>query len=164
MPSVREPREQIFQLSELCSGAAPFGSAAFTLLLWEAQRLQSSICFPLRNHSNDPICHFRETAAAPARRSRGRRQKNIICYSGILPERRDAGNLWKQGFILKKPRSVAGGHCKACLLMEEGNVTPAKARGCWGCKWHSRLQPAPVRALTQRDWVEGSLGWSLGPE
>lgn len=78
---------------ELCSDVAPFGSAAFTLLLWEGRRPQSSICFPLWNQSNDPICHFWETAAAPARGSRKRWQKNIICNSRILPERRKSSSL-----------------------------------------------------------------------
>lgn len=81
---------------ELCSAVAPFGSAAFTLLLWEGWRLQSSICFPLQNQSDDPICHFWETAAAPARGSRGGRQKNIICCSRILPQRRKSSSLWRQ--------------------------------------------------------------------
>lgn len=75
--------------AELCSGAAPFGSAAFTLLLWEAGRLQSSICFPLRNQSNDPICHFGETAAAPARGSRGRRQRHHVLQQDTIRENGD---------------------------------------------------------------------------
>lgn len=91
---------------ELCWSVAPFGSATFTLLLWEGRRLQSSICFPLWNQSNDPVCHFWGTAAAPARGSRGGRQKNIICYSRVLPQRRKSSSLWRQFYPKEAPEWV----------------------------------------------------------
>lgn len=94
-----------FHWVEHCSGVASFGSAAFTLLLWEGWRPQSSICFPLWNKSGDPICHFWETAAAPARGPRKGRQKNIICYyqrEGRVPVSKG------RSFTLQKPQNKQG--------------------------------------------------------
>jgi len=127
---------------ELCSGAALFGSAAFTFLLWEAWRLQSSVCFPLWNQSNDPICHFWETAAAPATGSRGGRQKNIICYSRILPVRRKSSSLWRKKFYPEETPERAWlavtanpvPFCKRRIWLQKRLLTATSLSNC-----HSRL-------------------------
>lgn len=135
-------KNQSYSWVELCSDVAPFGSAAFTLLLWKGWKPQSSICFPLWNQSHDPICHFWETAAALARGSRKGRQKNIICNSRILPERRKSSSLKRQEFYPKEAPEWAGLAVTAVspLLWEE-NVTPGVVAHSHTavCSWHSRL-------------------------
>lgn len=149
-------KNESYSWVELCSDVAHFGSAAFILLLWKGWRPQSSICFPLWNQSHDPICHFWETAAAPARGSRKGRQKNIICNSRTLPERRKSRSLYRQEFYPEESPEQAGLAVTAVSpLLREENVTPGMAAHSHTavCSWHSRLCSV-FRTPKHRDnWV-----------